>query len=63
MPESRELDLKDVKKVLNDLSINFGYDLEPSKEFILLQHVNMTYIILDLGASLIQFSKAIYSNG
>jgi hypothetical protein len=42
IPESRELDLKDVKTVLNDLSINFGYDLEPAKEFILLQHVNMT---------------------
>ncbi len=43
MPESRELDLKDIKTVLKDLSINFGYDLEPSKDFILLQHVNMTY--------------------
>jgi hypothetical protein len=38
---SKEVDLKDIPKVLKDHSINFSYDLEPVKDTIYLNHSHL----------------------
>ncbi len=39
-----ELSLKKVKKVLKELSIKVGYDLESANDYIVSRHSHLTYL-------------------